>query len=71
MAEKPHNPDPLRAEVAMLLSQARAQSIEIQRALGAVHGDSALRSRLTAMAAQASGVAPQLSQPLNSSAPLH
>lgn len=71
MAEKPHSTDPLRAEAAMLLSQARAQSIEIQRALAAVHGDGALQSRLSAMAAQASGVARQISQALNSSGPLH
>jgi hypothetical protein len=42
----------LRARAAVLLLQARAQMADIQRALGAVTGDSALQSQLAAAAAQ-------------------
>jgi hypothetical protein len=65
------NTEQLRAQAEQLLSQARAQSIEIQRVLGAVLGDGALQSRLTAAAAQISGVIGKLSLALNSPDALH
>lgn len=58
----------LRAQAEVLLSQAQSQLAEIQRALGAVVGDSALQSRLAAVAAQMSGAAGTLSVMLNSPA---
>jgi hypothetical protein len=67
MVEKPHNTEQLRAQAALLLSQARDQSLAIQQALASVPGESALRSRLAAAAAQISGIASELSQALGSS----
>jgi hypothetical protein len=55
----------LRDQAEVLLSQARTQIADIQRALGAVVGDSMLQSRLAAVAAQISGAAGGLSQALN------
>ena len=48
MPEKPQNTETLRTQAELLLSQARAQSTEIQRALGAIAGGAALQSRLAA-----------------------
>jgi hypothetical protein len=67
MADEPQNTEPLRAQAALLLSQARGLSADILRALGAASGDSGLHSRLAAAAAQISGVASALSQALTSS----
>ena len=47
----------LRVQAALLLAQTRSQLADIQRALGAVIGDSALHSNLAAAAAQLAGAA--------------
>ena len=62
---KDHSAEQLRAQAEMLLSQARTQLADIQRALGAVVGDSALQSRLAALAAQISGAIGALSQAIH------
>jgi hypothetical protein len=64
MPKDSQNTEQLRAQAEQLLSQARAQVIEVQRALGAA-GDGALQSRLTAVAAQISGAISELSLALN------
>lgn len=56
----------LRSEAELLLSQARSQSMEIQRALGALAGDPALQPRLADAAAQISNAISQLSLALSS-----
>ena len=72
MGKEPQNTEQLRAQAALLLSQARAQSIDISRALSAVNDSGALHSRLAAAAAQISGAISGLSQALGSSSfPLH
>jgi hypothetical protein len=67
MAEEQPNTEQLRAQAALLLSQARGESFDIQRALGAVSGGSALHARLAAAAAKMSDVASELSSALGSS----
>jgi hypothetical protein len=62
---KDHSAEQLRAQAEMLLSQARTQLAEIQRALGAVVGDSALQSRLAALAGEISGAIGALSQAIH------
>ncbi len=54
----------LRAQAAFIFSQARGQSSDIQRALAAAGTDATLRAKLTAAAAQLSGVAGELSRAL-------
>jgi hypothetical protein len=71
MPETSQNTEQLRAQAELLLAQARAQSTEIQRALGAIVGDAALQSRLAAAAAQISGAIGELSLALNSPGTLH
>ena len=66
MAEKPQNTEQLRAQAALLLSQAQAQAFDIQRALSASNISSELRSRLAGAAAQISGITSELSQALGS-----
>jgi len=56
----------LRGQAEALLSLARIQMADIQRALGTVVGDVALQSRLSAVASQISGAVGELSQVLNS-----
>jgi hypothetical protein len=67
MADKEPNTNMLRAQAAVLLSQARAQSLDIQRALGIASGSGPLHARLAEAAAQIEGAASQLSQALGSS----
>jgi hypothetical protein len=64
---KDQSAEQLRAQAEALLLQARTQLADIQRALGAVVGDSALQSRLAALAAQISSAIGALSQALHSS----
>jgi hypothetical protein len=72
MADQKQNTEQLRAQAALLLSQARAQSCDVQRALTAAHGNGTLQARLAAAAAQISMAASALSQALGSSSfPLH
>ena len=52
--EKP-NAEQLRAQAAMLLTQARSQAANVQRALQSLGGDGVLNSELSAVAAQLSG----------------
>jgi len=66
MAEKGNNTEQLRAQAAFLLSQAKQESFDIQRALSAAGGSGAMHPRLTAAAAQISGAISQLSQALGS-----
>jgi hypothetical protein len=64
--DKDQNTQKLRDHAEALLSQARAQLADLQRALGAIVGDSELQSRLAAVAAQISGAIGALSQALQS-----
>jgi len=66
MAEENENTEQLRAQAALLLSRARAQAFDIQRALSATNLDGRLQSRLTDTAAQIANVATDLSCALNS-----
>jgi hypothetical protein len=67
MTKEEPNTNMLRAQAAVLLSQARAQSLDIQRALGMASGSGPLHTRLAEVAAQIEGAASQLSQALSSS----
>jgi hypothetical protein len=72
MANKEPDTEDLRAQAAFLLSQARAQHIDIQRAMAMAHGNPELQARLAAVSAQIAGVATELSNALSSpSFPLH
>jgi hypothetical protein len=72
MAEKEPNKESLRAQAAMLLSQVRAQSIDIQRALSMARGNPTLQAKLGAAAGELAGIASELSNALQSSTfPLH
>jgi hypothetical protein len=65
MAENSQNTGATRAQAALLLAHARAQSNDIQRALGALATGSALHARLAALALQLSGATHALSLALN------
>jgi len=72
MTEEKQNTEQLRAQAALLLSQARAQSVDIQRVLSTLGGDNPLKSRLASAAAHVADVANMLAQALGSSTfPLH
>lgn len=67
MADTENGKELLRAQAALLLSQARTQSAEFKQTLGTVHGNAALAARLSAAIAQIAGVSGELSQALGSS----
>ncbi len=72
MAKESQTTEQLRAQAAFILSQAKAQSADIERALGATSGSGTLHSRLAAAAARVSGTIDALSQALGSTSfPLH
>jgi hypothetical protein len=72
MSEEKQNTEQLRAQAALLLSQARAQSMEIQWVLSTLTGENPLKSRLASAAAHVADVASTLAQALGSSSfPLH
>jgi hypothetical protein len=62
------NKEALRAQAALLLSQARAQAISIRQALEAASANAPLHTRLAAAAAQISAAISELSQALSSPA---
>jgi hypothetical protein len=66
MVEKDPNTEGLRAQAAVLLSQARAEMLDIQRALGTTAGNGSARERLAAAAAQVGGAIARLSGAMNS-----
>jgi uncharacterized protein YqfA (UPF0365 family) len=66
MASHTDNSEQLRAQAAFLISQARAQSMEIERALSSINASMPLYSQLSSAAGQISSVIHQLSQALQS-----
>lgn len=66
MAQKKENTEQLRAQAALLLSQARSQAADIHRALEALRGDAGLQSELSGVAAELSGAISDLQSALQS-----